>query len=35
MENKMQWIFWQRVFSMIGILAVLGADILVVATWVK
>jgi len=30
MENKKSWVFWQKVFSLLGILAVLLADILVV-----
>ena len=34
MENKQTWVFWQKVFSLFGILAVLGADALVVATFI-
>jgi hypothetical protein len=34
MENKERWVLWQKVFSMIGLIAVVVADILVVATWV-
>ena len=30
MENKKSWLFWQKVFSLLGILAVLLADVLVV-----
>ncbi len=30
MENKQSWILWQKVFSLLGILAVLAADVLVV-----
>ena len=30
MENKQNWILWQKVFSLLGILAVLAADVLVV-----
>lgn len=33
MENKGQWILWQKIFSLLGILAVLIADILVVMAW--
>jgi hypothetical protein len=35
MENKKSWVLWQKVFSMVGILAVLGADILVIIAFVK
>ena len=35
MENKKSWVLWQKVFSMIGILAVLGADVLVIMAFVK
>ena len=30
MENKTGWVFWQKIFSMLGILAVILADTLVV-----
>ena len=30
LENKDRWILWQKVFSLLGILAVLAADVLVV-----
>ena len=29
MENKGSWILWQKIFSLLGILAVLAADVLV------
>lgn len=35
MENKQRWVLWQKLFSVLGILAVLGADVLVIATWVS
>ena len=35
MENKQSWILWQKVFSMLGILAVLVADVLVVMAYLK
>lgn len=35
MENKKNWIFWQKVFSLIGILAVLLADTLVVLAYLQ
>jgi hypothetical protein len=35
MENKQSWIRWQKVFSAIGILAVLAADILIVREYFK
>jgi len=33
MENKQSWVLWQKVFSAFGILAVLGADVLVVMAY--
>jgi len=33
MENKQSWILWQKVFSLIGIAAVLAADMLLVSSW--
>jgi len=35
MENKQHWILWQKIFSAFGILAVRGADALVVMAWIK
>ena len=35
MENKQSWVFWQKVFSTFGMLAVLGADTLVILTILK
>ena len=33
LENKQSWILWQKIFSAIGVLAVLGADILVIIAY--
>ncbi len=33
MENKERWVLWQKAFSILGILAVLTADVLVVMAW--
>ena len=33
MEDKQSWILWQKVFSLVGILAVLAADVLVIMAW--
>ena len=30
MEHKQSWILWQKIFSLLGILAVLAADMLVI-----
>lgn len=30
MENKQSWVFWQKIFSLLGIVAVLAVDVLVV-----
>jgi hypothetical protein len=35
MENKERWILWQKIFSMIGLVAVIIADVLVVMAWIK
>ena len=35
MENKQSWAFWQKAFSMLGILAILGADVLVVMAYLN
>ena len=35
MENKQNWIFWQKIFSLIGVLAVLAADVWVVMAYIK
>lgn len=33
MENKEQWVLWQKVFSIIGLVAVIIADVLVVMAY--
>jgi hypothetical protein len=33
MENKKNWILWQKIFSALGLIAVLAADILVVTSY--
>ena len=33
MENKQSWILWQKIFSLIGIAAVLAADVLIVMAY--
>ena len=35
MENKPRWIFWQKLFSAVGIAAVLAADILIVRAYLQ
>ncbi len=35
MENKKSWVLWQKIFSAFGILAVLGADVLVVMAYIS
>ena len=35
LENKESWIFWQKIFSLIGIGAVLAADVLIVMAYIK
>lgn len=35
MESKKNWIFWQKVFSLMGILAVLLADTVVVLAYLQ
>jgi hypothetical protein len=34
LENKRSWLFWQKAFSLLGIAAVLAADVLVVMAFV-
>ncbi len=33
MENKERWVLWQKVFSLLGLAAVIAADVLVVRAW--
>jgi hypothetical protein len=35
LENKQRWIFWQKLFSVVGALAVLAADILMVRAYLQ
>ena len=35
MENKQRWLLWQKLFSAIGITAVLAADILIVRAYLQ
>jgi hypothetical protein len=35
MENRPRWVLWQKIFSLLGILAVLAADILVVLGYIQ
>jgi hypothetical protein len=35
MENKQRWILWQKLFSAIGIAAILAADILIVWAYLQ
>ena len=34
LENKQSWLLWQKIFSLIGIVAVLVADVLVVRAYI-
>jgi len=34
-QNKQNWLLWQKIFSLLGIAAVLAADVLVVMAWLK
>lgn len=35
MENKGRWVLWQKVFSLLGLAAVIAADVLVVRAYFK
>jgi len=35
LENKQSWLLWQKIFSLLGIAAVLAADVLVVAAYLQ
>jgi len=35
LENRKRWEVEQKIFSVIGFVAVIGADILVIATWIN
>ena len=32
-ENKQRWVLWQKIFSLLGLVAVIAADILVVMSY--
>jgi hypothetical protein len=34
MENKQGWVLWQKIFSLIGMVAVLAADVLIVMAFI-
>lgn len=35
LENKQSWLFWQKAFSLLGIVAVVSMDILIVMAYLK
>ena len=35
MENKERWVLWQKIFSLLGLIAVIAADVLVVMAYVS
>jgi hypothetical protein len=35
MENKERWVLWQKIFSAVGLAAVIAADILVIVAWIS
>jgi len=35
MENKNRWVLWQKVFSLLGLVAVIAADVLVIMAYIK
>jgi hypothetical protein len=35
MENKERWVLWQKAFSLIGLIAVIVADVLVVRAYIR
>jgi hypothetical protein len=34
MENKQRWVLWQKIFSLLGMIAVLAADALVIMAFI-
>ena len=34
-QNKERWILWQKIFSLLGIAAVLAADVLVIMAYIQ
>jgi hypothetical protein len=35
MENKQRWVLWQKIFSLLGLAAVVAADVLVVRAYIS
>jgi hypothetical protein len=35
MENRRRWELWQKGFSLLGLVAVMAADVLVVMAWIS
>lgn len=35
MENKERWVLWQRIFSLLGLAAVIAADVLIVFAYIQ
>jgi hypothetical protein len=35
MENKERWVLWQKMFSLLGLVAVIAADVLVVRAYIQ
>lgn len=35
MENKQRWVLWQKTFSLLGLVAVIAADVLVVMAYIQ
>lgn len=35
MENKERWVLWQKAFSLLGLAAVIAADVLAVSAWMS
>lgn len=33
MDDKKRWVLWQKIFSAIGLVAVIGADILIIMSY--
>lgn len=33
-ENKRRWVLWQKVFSLLGLVAVLAADVLIILAFI-
>ena len=35
MENKERWVLWQKIFSLLGVAAVIAADVLIVLAYMQ